>query len=234
MEQWQEIWEGDGAKRLWSIPDRGVQALVSDWKAKEEITRVLDVGCGIGRHIDLLSRQGFEAYGMDHSDSGITICRRWLESQGRTATLWCGEMEDIPYPNGYFDAVIAFNSIYHGTTERVKAMVALMHSKLRGGGICYVTLPSRENRMYGRGESVESHTYISPGMFPHVFNGAGEAGIPHHFSSEGEVRDFFRAFRIESLLHQELELALSRDAARPAEWLRVSKAFFWRVLARRA
>ena len=152
MVKWQEIWQTEGSNRLWSVPDRQVLEIVRAWKSDKNIRRVLDVGCGLGRHAILLAREGFEVYGSDHSPTAIETCRRWLGAERLDGEFWCGELDDIPFPDGYFDAVIAFNSIYHGTHQAVEAVASLLHAKLRTDGRCFVTMPSRQNRMYGKGQ----------------------------------------------------------------------------------
>jgi SAM-dependent methyltransferase len=140
-------------------------------------------------------------------------------------------MEEIPYPDQTFDAIVAFNSIYHATADRIDGVMRLLHAKLCRGGECFVTLPSRENRMYGRGECLGPDTYVSPGMFDTLFSHDGEKGVPHHFCSRDEVHSLFRGFDIRSLKHEELQLAKSRTGRSEVAWLRIPKDFFWRVVA---
>ena len=232
MSDWQKIWEHDGARKMWSIPDMQVVELAAKWKESGSIRRVLDIGCGIGRHVCHLAQHGFEVYASDHSESAIRTCQEWLQSQTLSAEVWCGEMEEIPYPNSTFDACIAFNSIYHGTFGRLEGVIKILHGKLRTGGECLVTLPSRENRMYGRGEYLGPNTYLSPGMYDQLFSHDGERGVPHHFCSREEVERLFEGFHIQSLKHEELRLATVRGEAEIV-WLPIPKAFFWRVVVTR-
>ena len=76
-----------------------------------------------------LAQQGFEVYGADHSQSAITSCQQWLRSKSLSAELWCGEMEEIPYPDQIVDAIVAFNSIYHGTSERLDGVMRLLRKR---------------------------------------------------------------------------------------------------------
>jgi SAM-dependent methyltransferase len=233
MGSWEQIWRGDGAKQLWSVPDRRVLELVAKWKDSWTIRRVLDLGCGVGRHVYLLASLGFDAYGLDHSETGLETCGRRLQAHGLTAKLHCGEMSDIPFPDGYFDAVIAFNSIYHGMAQQVDQGVELVRRKLRVGGECFATFLSRDNRLYGKGEAMEPHTFSDPRMYKELLGGDGESGVTHHFSSEEEVRHFFRAYEIESLDHEELRLALPGKNGGAPSWLPIRKSYFWQIVARK-
>ncbi len=229
MGKWQEIWRNEGGNRLWRVPDFQVAELAQSWADDGKISRVLDLGCGIGRHVLLFARKGFEVYGSDHSEAGIKACKEWIRDERLGAEIWCGEPEDIPYPDGFFDAIIAFNSIYHGTGDQVASIIKLLHSKLRLGGRCFVTLLSRENRMYGKGKALEPHTFVSEGMFHKLFTHGGERGVPHHFSSKAEVLKLFDDFKLESLRHEELQLPSSHSGD-GFTWFKIPKAYFWRVV----
>ena len=152
---------------------------------------------------------------------------------GLTADLRLGDMATIPFADDYFDAVVAFNSLYHGRSSEVDAGVEHVRQKLRVGGICCATFLSRDNRLYGKGEPIEPHTFDDPRMYKELLGGDGESGVTHHFSSEEEVRHFFRAYEIESLEHEELRLALpGKDGAAP-RWLPIRHSYFWHIVARK-
>ena len=134
----------------------------------------------------------------------------------------------------FFDAFVCFNVIYHGTADEVRRHVQLLESKLRPGGHGFVTLLSRRNRMYGRGEALDPHTFISPGMFQPLFEGEGEKGVPHHFSGGEEACDFFtEGFHIETLHHQELEIPFPGETPESTHWQRIPRGYFWRFVLRK-
>ena len=228
MGNWEEIWQSAGAD-LWNVPDPDVLARLARWRAESDVRSVLDLGCGTGRHLLPLASEGFQTTGLDHSPSAIAECRNRLDRLGLNARLQCANMTDIPLPDQPFDAVIAFNSIYHGDAAQLSRIAQTLHAILRPGGVGFITLPSRENRMYGKGELVGPHTYLSPGMFAGLFPNDGERGIPHYFSSEDDIRSFFSGFDIVSLDHRELHLASATSRHQAVTWLRVPKAYFWNL-----
>jgi SAM-dependent methyltransferase len=230
---WEGLWQQAGTRRLWVVPDRHVVALVRDWKGEGGIRRVWDLGCGTGRHGLLLAREGFDVYVSDPSETAVRVCADQLRAENLDAQVWRGDVSDVPYRDEFFDAVIAFNSIYHGTTRDLKGAIWLLGRKLRPAGVCFVTLPSRRNRLYGKGRAVEPHTFISQGLFPQLFPHAGEQGIPHHFCSEDETRALFAEFELVSLTHEELSLPSGGWEETSPSWFRIPGAYFWHVLARR-
>jgi SAM-dependent methyltransferase len=70
--------------------------------------RVLDIGCGVGTFLRLVSDRGGVPFGIDASEKLIELARGRLPG----ADLRVGEMEDLPYDDGSFDLVTGFNSFF--------------------------------------------------------------------------------------------------------------------------
>ena len=69
--------------------------------------RILDVGCGTGANLELLSRFG-RAEGVDVSEEALAFCRaRGLENVRH------GAAEKLPYEDGSFDLVTALDVVEH-------------------------------------------------------------------------------------------------------------------------
>jgi SAM-dependent methyltransferase len=69
---------------------------------------VLDIGCGAGAFLRLVSDRGARAFGLDASDALIDLARTRLPE----ADLRVGEMEALPYEPDTFDLVTGFNSFF--------------------------------------------------------------------------------------------------------------------------
>jgi SAM-dependent methyltransferase len=70
--------------------------------------RVLDVGCGVGVFLGLVTDRGAQVYGLDAAEALIALARERLPE----AELRVGEMEALPYEDGMFDLVTGFNSFF--------------------------------------------------------------------------------------------------------------------------
>lgn len=68
--------------------------------------RVLDVGCGPGRHSLSLARRGFAVVGVDHSAEFVRLAREAAEEGDLTsASFECADVRDLAHAGG-FDATI--------------------------------------------------------------------------------------------------------------------------------
>ena len=75
---WESIWANlDALPERWRTPERAVVTWAEHlWEARGR--RVLDLGCGIGRHAVALARTGLAVTVTDVSLSGLMACAAWL------------------------------------------------------------------------------------------------------------------------------------------------------------
>ena len=71
--------------------------------------RLLDAGCGAGLFLSLAAAHGAIPSGLDASEALLSVARSRLPS----ADLRVGGIEALPYDDGAFDIVTAFNSIQY-------------------------------------------------------------------------------------------------------------------------
>ena len=193
-QRWSGVWEG-------RAPEQAVLDLATRLKA-EGRRRVHDLGCGPGRHLLFLAADGFEASGSDFSPAAVDTCRRRLEEAGLSARVTLADMTALPAEDGSLDAVVAWDVVYHGTLDTIRRTVSGVRRKLAPGGYFLVTfnsvesancLRSREAAAHGDAEEVEPDTFVVPGD-------AFDKSLPHHYTTEREVRErLMDGFRIVSL-----------------------------------
>jgi len=96
--------------------------------------RILDVGCGTGANLLMLSQFG-DAEGVDVSEDALAFCReRGLEN------VKLGAAEELPYDDGTFDLVTALDVVEHLDDDL--AGLREMRRVLRPGGRVLLFVPT--------------------------------------------------------------------------------------------
>ncbi len=109
--------------------------------------RVLDMGCGAGRHAFALLRRGAKVVALDLSEPdlrAVDVMFRAMEAEGEapkgaTAHAVCGNAYVLPFADNSFDKIIASEVLEH-LPEDSRAMAELARV-LRPGGVIAVTVP---------------------------------------------------------------------------------------------
>lgn len=84
---------------------RRLAGRLGPWQGKQ----VLDVGCGVGKWLRVLSDRGAIPAGIDISPVAIEACQRLV----RQAELSCGPAESLPFKDKRFDVVTCLGSLEH-------------------------------------------------------------------------------------------------------------------------
>ena len=164
--------------------------------------RVLDLGCGVGRHTVALARLSFVVTATDVSPSGLATCAAHLAREGLGATLACHEMETFPFPNRAFDGLIAFNVIHHTTAAGMQRILAEMRRVLSPGGRFYASVTAREESNIARYRAdVETGKCreIEPFTFIYMHDAFGDKYLPHHYCDEAELHTLLTGFVVDDL-----------------------------------
>jgi SAM-dependent methyltransferase len=103
---------------------------------QRKVNDVLDVGCGTGRNLLPLVRDGFTVTGLDKSPGMLKETRRRLIKRSLSADLVEQDMEKLAYKQ-QFDAILCMNSgiDYLLTTDRIETTLTLFRNALRPSGI---------------------------------------------------------------------------------------------------
>ncbi len=111
--------------------------------------RLLDVGAGVGNLWDYVPK-GIEGFALDLSLVGVS--KALTRHPGLTASVSIAEY--LPYPDGYFDAVIAADTLEH--TFSPERALAEVHRVLRAGGVLAASFPIPNSlRKWGWNELVQ-------------------------------------------------------------------------------
>lgn len=121
------VYERDRRRKLRTASIR-INRIASAVRAQKP--RLLDIGCGLGTVVEAASRRGWRAEGVDLSPYAVEkIKQRGLNARHIDGT-------QLPYEDGTFDVVTAWNLIEH--VDDVRVALTEWHRVLRVGGILAV------------------------------------------------------------------------------------------------
>lgn len=94
--------------------------------------RVLEVGCGLGSHAQLLCEAGADLTAIDITERAVTQTRRRLELMGLRADVRQADAEHLPFEDNRFDFIWSWGVIHH--SANTVAVLQEMQRVLKPGG----------------------------------------------------------------------------------------------------
>lgn len=182
---------------IWKNPSIESYYLLNRWKnqGKKEF---LDLGCGLGRHSILFSKNGFNVYCFDISEEAIKRTKAWAEEEKLELNYNVGDMLNLPYKDESIDAILCRNVISHTDTEGMKKVIKEIKRVLKKDGECYLTLGSKST--WGFKETdwpmIDENTKLKMEEGP-------EYKTPHFYVDYELVKKLFSEFKIELIKHIE-------------------------------
>src|ERR1700723_769398 len=109
--------------------------------------RVLDAGCGYGRNLVHLLREGCEVFAVDADAEGIEHVRRMSGALAiglPPENFKVASVEQMPFPDGFADVVICSAVLHFARDDQhFLAMLRELWRVLRSGGLLFCRLGSR-------------------------------------------------------------------------------------------
>jgi SAM-dependent methyltransferase len=108
---------------------------------------VLDAGCGYGRNLVHLLREGLEVFALDQDAAGVDHVRQLSESLETglpPGNFQVGSIEHMPFADGLADVVICSAVLHFARDEEhFRAMLAELWRVVKPGGMLFCRLGSR-------------------------------------------------------------------------------------------
>lgn len=123
--------------------------------------RVLDAGCGYGRNLVHLLRQGCEVFALDADPKGVEHVRQLAASLGAglpAENFQVGLIEQMPFPEAFADVVMCSAVLHFARDEdHFRKMLSELWRVLKPGGMLFCRLGSRIGMNF---ERVRGRIYV--------------------------------------------------------------------------
>lgn len=158
--------------------------------------KLLDLGCGIGRHVIFGHEIGLDGYGVDLSENAIRFAVEWGMTAGLPdpeSRFRQGDVRALPWENGFFDFVVSHGVLDSMPFEMAKSAIPEVHRVLGPEGLFYCDLVSGDDSRHSR-----------------EFRGEEIVDTLHE---QGTVQSYFNFEKVNEVIHplfEILELVLIR------------------------
>ena len=142
---------------------KGIQKFTTNLTKR---SKVLDLGCGMGKDVKLFGDLGFEAVGVDGSAGMIAEAKRRYSKQ----RFFIMDVRDLEFPDDSFDLVWSWSVLTHLGIEDKKRSLSQAHKVLKKSGIFVQTI------WKGRG------LFVNPQFHPR----------PHHLLSINSWKKLYK------------------------------------------
>jgi ubiquinone/menaquinone biosynthesis C-methylase UbiE len=116
-----------------AILEMFLRQIIQDPRSEIRNPKLLDIGCGTGANLEMLSQFG-EAEGVDVSDDALEFCRK------KGLKVSKGLAETLPYPDESFDITTALDVVEHLDDDI--AGLKEMHRVTKTGGHALIFVPA--------------------------------------------------------------------------------------------
>lgn len=97
--------------------------------------KILDLGCGYGRHTLELAKRGYKVVGFDYSKTLLAIARRKAEKEGIIIKYIRGDMRQLPFKNEFDFIICLFTTFgFFSTYEDHEITLQKINCALKSGG----------------------------------------------------------------------------------------------------
>ncbi|SEH40658.1 class I SAM-dependent methyltransferase [Magnetospirillum fulvum] len=120
--------------------------------------QVVDVGCGEGHIVRLLTRHGAHVIGVECSPRQLVAA--WAYPRVGDERIVSGVGQDLPVAADSADLVIFFNSLHHIPPDQMAVALAEAARVLRPGGLVYLSEPLPEGLFFETVRPIDDETAV--------------------------------------------------------------------------
>lgn len=179
-------WENNKADE-WLEPSMESYYFANYWKKNNKI-RLLDLGCGLGRHSMLFYDYGFKVTACDITPYCINYLNAWQKERNINFPVIECDMLNMPFKDNSFDSIYAYHTVSHTNLEGFKKLFKDIHRILDKDGEVFFDVLSKKCFMYQSSgyPKIDSNTILS--------KDPKELDVPHICFDFDELKEILSNF----------------------------------------
>ena len=198
-------------------PDPELLALIPVMQ-QAGVRRVLDAGCGVGRHLLPLLAAGFAVWGVDVDAQVLQLLQDRLKKVAVDAAgpyLAQADLNRLPFMSGAFDLLVSIKVINHGYAATFREYCRELDRVVKPGGHLFINVAPwefGEKVRLPQTRELEHHTLVDIAT--------PDGTLIHHFPTAEELREQFPGYKV-----HRCEIALSTILFMGNQ--KMPQMFFW-------
>ena len=156
--------------------------------------RVLDAGCGVGRHLLPLLQAGFLVWGADLDAEVLKILQPRLAAAPAVAgrsLLARADLKRLPFPAAAFDLGVSIKVINHGRAADFRGYCRELDRILKPGGHLFINVSPRA---FAEKVILPRTRELEPGTLVDIATPDGD--LVHHFPTPEELLAQFPGYKV--------------------------------------
>jgi len=196
---WDPVWEAVYQSRPWGqYPGEDVIRFVKgNFSAAVDRAKVrlLEVGSGAGANLWFMAREGFCVHGIEGSETAVRLtqdrldreCPEWRHAGGQVQV---GDMVRLPYPDGFFDAVLDVVAVCYSSFDEARRVYAELARVTKPGGKLFSRTFARGCWGEGTGEAAGPDMWVCAEGHLKGFGAT-------RFTGESQVAELLRGWTVD-------------------------------------
>ncbi|SHK01304.1 class I SAM-dependent methyltransferase [Tepidibacter formicigenes] len=216
MESFDRTWEKVHREKEWGKypPEELIRFIARNYYKKDRNKiHILEIGCGTGANLWYLSREKFNSYGIDGSQTAVNKAKERLESENLKSQITVGDVSSIDYENEKFDCVVDIQCVVHNKIEGIKKIYKEVYRVLKNEGKFFSMSFSTETLGCGLGEKIEENTYTNITKGP--LSGVGTV----HFFTEDELINYLTEVGFKNIKIDYIETTHENQTVKIKSWI---------------
>lgn len=187
---WDKIYLKKG--RVQKRPLRFINLLYKYLNQNQKL-KILDLGCGTGRHSFYLAKnEKWQISAVDSSIWAVKFVKNKIKKNNfENIKIYKANFKKLPFQNKYFDAIVSTNALHHGSYKDIKKYCSEINRILKNNGYLFLSILSDKDFRAKTGKSFkgEINTRINCDNLP-------DSDLPHHFFNDKEIEECFKKYKI--------------------------------------
>jgi ubiquinone/menaquinone biosynthesis C-methylase UbiE len=181
----------DTILRTNAIPVYGFLSYIHAHRENGEQRQKKVLDCGAGGPVPpvaLFAQHGFDAWGIDISDSQLEKAKAYCTQNEINVHLQKGDMRQIPFNDQIFDYIFEQYAMCHLIKREIAQAIGEMHRVIKKGGLCFLGAISSDSfpkLTFGKEKA--------PGEY---YGKEGEDFTPHSIFAEKEFEDLLTDWEV--------------------------------------